>query len=165
MDALAQVAPAFIEMAHNIVWCSAATVDREDRPRSRILHPIWEWDGRTLTGWVGTSPTPLKLAHLDHSPYVSCSYWSPNHDNCTVECRATVHRDDGTCERVWELFRAAPGPVGYDPATIPPWAGGPTTDAFAVLRLEPWRLRVFPGTVLLGQGGDVLDWRQADAAV
>jgi hypothetical protein len=24
--------------------------------------------------------------------------------------------------------------------------------------LEPWRLRVFPGTVLLGQGGDVLTW-------
>ncbi len=27
---------------------------------------------------------------------------------------------------------------------------------FAVLRLEPWRLRVFPGSVLLGQGSTVL---------
>lgn len=27
-----------------------------------------------------------------------------------------------------------------------------------VLRLEPWRLRALPGTVLFGAGGDVLDW-------
>lgn len=31
---------------------------------------------------------------------------------------------------------------------------------FAVLKLEPWRLRVFPGTVLMGQGGEVLNWRK-----
>ena len=35
-----------------------------------------------------------------------------------------------------------PEPLGYDPAIIPQWAGGPTSAAFAVLRLEPWRLRV-----------------------
>ena len=29
-----------------------------------------------------------------------------------------------------------------------------------VIMLEPWRLRVFPGTVLLGQGGQVLVWRE-----
>jgi hypothetical protein len=27
MHELTQVAPAFVEMAHRIVWCSAATVD------------------------------------------------------------------------------------------------------------------------------------------
>ena len=48
MDDLAHVAPAFIEMAHRIVWCSAATVDTHGRPRSRILHPIWQWDGQQL---------------------------------------------------------------------------------------------------------------------
>ena len=45
MDELSKVAPAFIEMTQQIVWCSAATVDTKGRPRSRILHPIWEWDG------------------------------------------------------------------------------------------------------------------------
>lgn len=35
----------FVERVHNIVWCSMATVDTRDRPRSRIVHPIWE--GRT----------------------------------------------------------------------------------------------------------------------
>jgi len=34
---LIDVAPAFVRMAHEIVWCSAATVDRSGRPRSRVL--------------------------------------------------------------------------------------------------------------------------------
>ena len=42
------VAPAFREMAHSIVWASASTVDWQGRPRSRDLHPIWEWDGTRL---------------------------------------------------------------------------------------------------------------------
>lgn len=158
MNPLTQVAPAFVEMAHRIVWCSAATVDRENRPWSRILHPIWEWDGVRLTGWIGTGPTPLKRAHLAHSPHLSLNYWTPTHDTCTAECAAEWAFDDGTRTRVWNLFRNAPAPVGYDPAMIPGWTD-PTCDAFAALRLEPWRLRVFPGTVLLGQGGDVLTWQ------
>jgi hypothetical protein len=60
MTALTQVAPAFIEMAHRIVWASAATVDTRGRPRSRILHPIWQWDGERLVGWIATSPSPAK---------------------------------------------------------------------------------------------------------
>ena len=49
--------------------------------------------------------------------------------------------------------------MGYDPGNIPGW-DGPTSEAYAVLRLEPWRLRVFPGTVLFGQGGEILTWRE-----
>lgn len=68
MNALSEVAPAFAEMAHRIVWCSAASVDDRRRPRSRIIHPIWQWDGQALLGWIGTSPTPLKRAHLATQP-------------------------------------------------------------------------------------------------
>jgi hypothetical protein len=39
---LETVAPAFVETAHRIVWCTVATVDGRGRPRTRILHPIWE---------------------------------------------------------------------------------------------------------------------------
>ena len=56
----------------------------------------------------------------------------------------------------------APPPAGYAPAIVPVWSGGPTAESFAALRLTPWRLRVFPGTVLLGKGGEVLDWRAPD---
>jgi hypothetical protein len=51
MNDLNEVAPAFVEMAHRIVWASVATVDAHRRPRSRILHPIWQWDGARLLGW------------------------------------------------------------------------------------------------------------------
>ena len=158
MEDLTKVAPAFVEMAHRIVWCSAATVDTKGRPRSRILHPIWEWDGNTLIGWVGTNPTPIKRAHLETTPYMSLNYWDPSQDTCVAECRAALAFDDETRAHVWDLFLNGPEPVGYDPTLIPAWTD-PTVDAFAAIRLEPWRLRVFPGTVLMGQGGAVLDWR------
>ncbi len=54
MQELAQVGPASVEMAHRIVWCTVASIDPFDRPRSRILHPIWEWEGDALVGWIGT---------------------------------------------------------------------------------------------------------------
>ena len=158
MTNLAAVAPAFVEMAHRIVWASVATVDAQGRPWSRILHPIWQWDGERLVGWIGTGPTPTKRAHLAAHPYASVNYWTPTHDTCVADCHATLAFDEETRIKVWDLFRTAPPPVGYDPAIVPAWKG-PTSDAFAVLRLDPWHLRVFPGSVLLGQGGEVLTWR------
>lgn len=161
MNDLLRTGPAFIAMAHQIVWCSVATVDRAGRPRSRVLHPLWTWDGETLEGWVGTVPTPIKRAHLEHSPYVSCSYWAPSHDTCVAECRAEWVSDDQTRTRVWDAFKGAPEPLGYDPAAIgvSGW-DSPTSPAFAVLRLQPWRLHVFPGSMMRGAGGEVLTWQE-----
>src|SRR5579885_3419402 len=104
MSNLNEVAPAFVEMAHRIVWCSAATVDTRGRPRSRILHPIWQWDGERLAGLIATGPTRLKRAHLKASPFISLNYWSPSHDTCVAECRADWAFDDETRKRVWDLF-------------------------------------------------------------
>lgn len=159
MNNLKKVAPAFVEMAHSIVWCSAATVDSQGRPRSRILHPIWQWDGTDLVGWIGTGPTPIKRAHLKASPYMSLNYWTPSQDTCVAECRAEWAFDDETCRMVWNLFLNTPEPVGYNPAIIPAW-NSPTSENFAVLRLEPWRLRVFPGSLTRGEGGEILNWRE-----
>jgi hypothetical protein len=158
VESLSEVAPAFVEMAHRIVWCSAATVDERGRPRSRVLHPVWTWDGNRLTGWVGTGPTPTKRRHLEASPNLSASYWAPSQDTCVAECRASWAFDDATRIEIWNLFKSSPPPVGYDPSIIPAW-DGPTSPAFAVLRLDPWRLRVFPGTVLFGAGGKILTWQ------
>jgi len=158
MSELVTVAPAFVEMAHRIVWATVATVDPEGRPRGRILHPYWLWDGAELEGWIATGPTPIKRAHLDNSPYVSVTYWATNHDTCTAECQATLLSDDETRTRVWQMFKDAPAPVGYDPAIVPVWSEGPTSPAFAALRLEPWRLRVMPGTMMLGGSGTLLRW-------
>ena len=69
--------------------------------------------------------------------------------------------DDETRTRVWQMFKDAPAPVGYDPAIVPVWSEGPTSPAFAALRLEPWRLRVMPGTMILGGSGTLLRWTAA----
>ncbi len=159
MNELTEVAPAFVEMAHRIVWASAASVDAQGRPRSRVLHPIWQWDGARLIGWVGTSPTPTKRAHLQASPYLSLNYWATNHDTCVAECRASWAFDEETRTMLWNLFATTPEPLGYNPAIIPAWTG-PTCDAFVALRLEPWRLRLMPGSMMRGQGGKILTWQK-----
>ena len=160
MDDLAQVAPAFVAMAHRIVWCSVATIDGKGRPRTRILHPIWQWDGVSLVGWIATSPLSLKASHLAANPHVSLSYWEPSHDTCSAECRAAFAADAASRAMLWDLFLSAPAPVGYNPGIVPGWEG-PDSPGFGALRLEPLRLRVFPGSVLMGQGGKVLRWKAA----
>jgi hypothetical protein len=159
MNALSEIAPAFVQMAHGIVWCTAATVDQQGRPRSRVLHPMWQWDGERLTGWIATSPTATKRAHLAASPYMSINYWSPSHETCVAECKAEWILDDAGRTGVWNLFLNAPPPVGYNPTIVPAWTS-PTCDAFAGLKLHPWRLRI-----LMGPGGQVLKWRENSGTV
>jgi len=159
MTDFARTAPAFVEMAHKIVWASVATVDGRERPRSRVLHPYWELEDGKLVGWVGTGPTPVKVGDLSARPFASVSYWDPSHDTCQAECRAELLFDPDIRTRVWNLFKAAPAPLGYDPAIIPVWSE-PTADSFAVLRLDPYRLRVMAGEVMLKGIGEVLTWSE-----
>ncbi|MGQ0830668.1 MAG: pyridoxamine 5'-phosphate oxidase family protein [Microthrixaceae bacterium] len=157
MTDLATIAPAFVEMAHRIVWCIAATTAVDGTPRTRVLHPIWEWDGSTLTGWIATSPLSPKAADLAAQPRVSLTYWTANHDTCTADCDTAWENSDAERAAGWDRYVNAPAPVGYDPSIIPPWTG-PTAPAFGILRLEPQRLRVMPGSVLLAGQGDTLTW-------
>ena len=145
----------FIAIAHRVVWCTLATVDRRNRPRSRIVHPVWEIRDEALTGLLATRPTPLKLAHLEHTPHVSCTYWDPAHDVAVAECAARW-LCEAELEEAWERIASAPAPVGYDPATI--WPGGPASPDFAVLALQPWRVSATTAAALArGERGRV--WR------
>jgi hypothetical protein len=158
MSDLATTASKFIDMAHKIVWCNVATVDKQGRPRSRVLHPIWEFDGDSLVGWIATGPTPTKLAHIEASPFVSCNYWSPEQDTCVAECAASWVTDAAGKKAVWDKLANGPEPVGYDPAMIPGWENS-ESPGFTGLRLDPWRLRVMPGQAMLtGEGIEV--WQQ-----
>ena len=115
--------------------------------------------GRAHFGWIATGPTPVKRANLDHSPFVSVTYWAPNPR--PLHRRVPRHvalrqRDPRAASGT--PSRKLPPPVGYDPAMIPPWADGPRSEAFAVLRLDPWRLRVLPGTIMTKGEGEELRW-------
>ncbi|RZQ62435.1 pyridoxamine 5'-phosphate oxidase family protein [Amycolatopsis suaedae] len=130
----------FVRVAHRIVWCTLATVDRRGRPRSRVVHPYWEVSGDEVVGWVFTRPTPLKVAHLDHSPFASCSYWDPGHETAVAECAATFAGDEGSRRRVWDLFETAAPPLGFDPRML--GSADHRDERITVLALRPWRLKV-----------------------
>ena len=108
------------------------------------------------------APTPTKRAHLAQTPHLSANYWAPSQDTCVADCRAAFVSDDETRTWLWNHFKNAPAPVGYDPAIIPVWKT-PLDASFIALKLEPWRLRVQPASVMTGQGGSVLAWREAGA--
>ena len=150
----------FVAIAHRVVWCTLATVDRRNRPRSRIVHPVWELRNETLTGLLATRPTPLKLAHLAHTPHVSCTYWDPEHDVAVAECAARW-LCEAEHEEAWERIARAPAPVGYDPATI--WPGGPASADFAVIALAPWRVSAATATAL-ARGERAGVWRPEPVA-
>lgn len=151
------VAPAFVEMAHRIVWCVAGTTDPSGNPTTRVLHPVWEWDGEKLTGWIATSPQSPKATHLSRTPSLSLTYWSQEQDTCTADCATTWDDTKELRHRGWRRFVEAPEPVGYTPSIIPEWTD-PDAPAFGILRLEPHRLRVMPGSVLMRGEGSPLRW-------
>ena len=161
MTNLSTIAPAFIEIAHRIVWATVATADPSGAPRTRVLHPIWEFADGQLTGWVATSPLSPKAAHLAGEPRVSLTYWDATQDTCTADCRATWDDSAELREAGWRRFATAPPPVGYDPSIVEPWTD-PAAPAFGILRLEPTRLRVMPGSVMMGTGGELLTCSATD---
>jgi hypothetical protein len=57
---MADALDAFMDTAQRIVYCSLATVDTRGRPRSRLVHAVWERDGDEVVGWVGSRPTPMR---------------------------------------------------------------------------------------------------------
>lgn len=156
MTALDRIAPAFTDMAHRIVWCTAATIDRTGKPRTRVLHPIWEWDGENFTGWIATSPLSPKAAHLEKNAQLSLTYWDETHDTCTADCETSWETGPAVQEG-WDRFANAPEPVGYDPAIIPGWTNA-DAEAFGVLKLAPVRLRVMPGTLMTSGTGELMQW-------
>jgi general stress protein 26 len=126
----------FDARVNKIVWCTVTTVDRAGRPRSRILHPIWE----DTTGWIATGRQTLKTKHLAMNNNVALSYWDSDHKQIYVECKASWDDDLSQKKRIWELFKSTPAPLGYDPAMI--WPGGPDDPAFGILKLDPWRIEL-----------------------
>ncbi|MEX0786790.1 MAG: pyridoxamine 5'-phosphate oxidase family protein [Dehalococcoidia bacterium] len=133
----AEIEEEFMRRVARTVWCTVATVDRQGRPRSRILHPIWEGS----TGWIATGRQTLKTRHLAKNPYVSLSYWDPEHEQVYVDCKAAWDDDMAQKKRVWELYKATPPPLGYDPGII--WQGGPEDPGYGLLKLTPWRIELW----------------------
>lgn len=149
----AEIEQEFNARVARIAWCTVSTIDTKGRPRSRILHPIWEG----TTGWILTNRHSHKEKHLARNPYVSLSYWDPQHQQVYADCRAEWVDDAGEKRRIWEMYKAAPPPLGYDPALI--WQGGPDDAVLGLLKLTPWRIEL-SALMDAPAGRPHLVWRQ-----
>jgi hypothetical protein len=123
----------------NVVWATMATVGPDGAPRTRIVHPIWDWD--TGTGWVTSRATPLVVSHLEHHAGASYSYWSPAHSLAHLDC-STRWVDEEEKQGVWDRCLAIPEPMGFDPS--PMFPDGPSGGGFAPIELVPFRIRTHP---------------------
>ena len=139
----------FVERAHRMVWADLTTLDRLGRPRSRVVHPIW--DGPV--GWIGTRAGTPKVRQIQRNPHVSLAYVADIATPVYADCLATWVGDPAECQQVWELFKNAPEPLGYDPDTV---FQGRDTAAFGMIRLVPYRLEVtnFPHGTRVWQSPD-----------
>ncbi len=143
----------FIDRVSRIVWCTMTTIDRKDRPRARVIHPIWEGS----TGWIATGRNSFKAKHLAHNPYASLSYWDQQHQQVYAECRAEWQDDPAEKRRIWELYKSTPPPLGYDPQQF--WKEGVEDPEYGLLKLTPWRIEISAiGDMIQGQPPRV--WRQ-----
>jgi len=129
-------------IVEEIVWATATTVSDIGTPRSRLVHPVWSWQEMSVTGYVTSRPTPLRVAHIAAQPKMACFYWSPTHNTVAIDASARWVPDDELLD-VWHEIASTPSPVGFDPHTI--WPDGPTSPDYAVLRLDAHRIMVRAG--------------------
>ena len=134
VEQFAEIEKEFIDRVHSMVWCNVATVDRQQRPYSRILHPLWE----SSTGWVLTHRDSHKSKHLEHNPFVSLAYVRGDIQRPVyADCKASWVEDRAEKERIWALVESAAPPLGFDPA---PDFESPASPRLGLLKLSPWRI-------------------------
>jgi len=132
----ADIQEEFIERVHNDVWCSVTTINRANRPRSRVLHPIWEGQ----TGWIATGRQSHKSKHLAENPYISLTYMKDPLNPVYVDCKAEWVDDMAEKQRIWDLFTNTPPPLGYELAQF---FGTVDSAGYGLLKLTPWRIELY----------------------
>lgn len=136
-----------------IIWCTVTTVSPDGVPRSRLMHPVWFWDGDAPYALVTTRPTPIKVRHLEAYSGVSCFYWDPSHDTVAVDATA-AWLEPSKRQDAWRQIADVEPPVGFNPTII--WPEGPESDDCAFLRFDAHRIVATPA----GKPG--LRWSQSN---
>ena len=141
------IAAEFHRRVAKTIWCTLATVDSRGRARTRIVHPVW--DGPVA--WLGSRAGTPKLAHVAINPDVSLLYWDPDHEQVTIDARATIEPSLDGRRDAWAALQAPAPPYGFDPEPI--WPGGPEGTDFVAIRLVARRIELF--------GAPPLVWKAA----
>ena len=135
VESFAEIEPEFIERAHRMVWCDMATVGSDGRPRTRIVHPVWEGD----TAHVTSLRIGPKADDIDRNPYVSLAYVGDPMKPAYAECIASWVDDRAERIAIWERIAAIPEPLGYDTETM---FGSYDFPDLTVLRLKACKVRL-----------------------
>jgi general stress protein 26 len=125
----------FIARVSQAVYCSFATVDRRNRPRSRIKHP--NWDGPI--GWIISLPASHKAKHLARNPWVSLSYIEEKEKPVYVDGLAEWIDSAEEKRRIWDLHKTTPAPLGFD---LELHYGTIDHPYYGLLRITPWRIEL-----------------------
>lgn len=141
-----EIQPEFLARVSQVVYCILTTIDRQNRPRSRVMHPIWEGS----IGWVISWPQSHKAKHLRYNPAVALAYLPDKDKPVYVDGIAEWIDSDAEKRRIWELHQTTPAPLGFDPE---PHYGSIEHPYFGVLRITPWRIEL--GNLY----GEPLIWR------
>ena len=154
------IAAEFQSRVSRMVWCNVATVDDRGRPRSRLMHPIWDgpvgWIGTWLTSVrAGHATRSLKIRQIERNPYASLAYVSEPLTPVYVDCHVEVIEDVEGKRPFCDLACSLPPPYGFDPTQF---FGGLADPRFGVLRLVASRIALveFPAPP-----GKVIVWRAA----
>ena len=123
----------FMARVQRAVYCNVATVDPRGRPRSRVMHLVW--DGPI--GLVITWPESPKARHLSQNPHVSIAYISEPTRPVYVECTAAWVTERSEQLRIWELYKTIP--LGFD---LTPHYGTIEHKHFGILQFTPWRVEL-----------------------
>lgn len=125
----------FLARVSHAVYASLATIDTHDRPRTRVVHPIWEGS----IGWIVSWPATPKSKHLARNPHVSLAYIADITQPVYIEGTAAWEHDPAEKQRVWQVIATTPPPIGYDPT---PFYGSIDHPHFGLLKVTPWRIEL-----------------------
>lgn len=136
----------FMERIQEAVYCNMATVDRKGRPRSRIMHPVWEGP----IGWVISWPDSHKAKHLAYNPWITLAYIHDKNKPTYIDANAEWIENLNEKKRIWNLHKKISPPLGFDPQTHYENIHNPY---FGLLKFTPWRIE------LGNLDGEPLIWR------
>ena len=139
------VAEAFIAIAHRMVWCSLATVDRRGRPRARLVHPIWELHRRRPRRLARVPPLRRCARHLAATPFVPRT-------TSRSRVRRRLRRRVVKTPRVGGLRRE---PRRLEPATTPGHDAGLTVPGARAAEPRPSPATAAARLLAAGEGSQV----------
>ncbi|MDZ4719203.1 MAG: pyridoxamine 5'-phosphate oxidase family protein [Roseiflexaceae bacterium] len=102
VTSFADIQVEFMERVSEAIYGVMATVDCQNRPRTPIMHFVWN----DPIGWVISWPESYKAKHLNDNPAVSLAYIhnteKPVYVDGIAEWIDTVEEK----QRIWDLHRA-----------------------------------------------------------